>query len=341
MQLKRKLRSFMKRTFIMPVVRKLRSWLSELNYDKEIPPEVEFDNTYPWLQYEFCKIVRDPICGQKRMYTWGVIQGAALAKILHIPRISFIEFGVAMGAGLKILERIAEMVEVDTKVSIDVFGFDSGTGLPKPRDYRDQPNMWLEGQLPMNRSALERELQRASLIIGLVKDTVQDFLARHPAPVAFVAFDLDLYSSTKDALELFSADYDYLLPRIACYFDDIFGHTYNDYTGQRLAISEFNSAHDTRKLDPMYGLRFYVPSPYQADMCWDCMYFAHFFNHPLYNTPDSIRKTVYADGRVGIGCPVDSNWRNVDLFQLAQTNDTGGYLYPTSEEIANMSRSKK
>ena len=113
-------------------------------------PIVPFDNTYPWLGHTFQELMRDPLCARKPAYVWGVIQGAALARVLNILHISVIEFGVAGGAGLLSLERTAELVEARTKVEIGVHGFDTGVGLPNPTDYRDQPNMWFEGQLPMN-----------------------------------------------------------------------------------------------------------------------------------------------------------------------------------------------
>jgi hypothetical protein len=49
--------------------------------------------------------------------------------------------------------------------------------------------------------------------------------------VAFVSIDLDLYSASKEALALLDADPAKLLPRVFCYFDDIMGHGYNDFTG--------------------------------------------------------------------------------------------------------------
>jgi hypothetical protein len=325
-----------KKFFITPLIMRLRGWLQELDEKGVAPPEVEFDNTYSWLQYAFYELSRDPTCSQKLMYCWGVLQGAALAKVLSINQVSVIEFGVAMGAGLKSLERISEIVESKTGVKIDVYGFDSGVGLPKPRDYRDQPNMWLEGQLPMDRTLLGQELKSSSLILGLVEETVHKFLKQGPAPIAFVSFDLDLYTSTKDALEVFDAGHAFVLPRVVCYFDDIMGHSYCDFTGERLAIQEFNESHELRKLSPIYGLRYWVPPSYRADMYWDCLYFAHFFDHVLYDKPDSIRKIVYADGKVGIRMPVASDWRDVDLFELANRKKVEGrvvYVDPSPEEL--------
>jgi hypothetical protein len=273
-------------------------------------PEVTFDNAYPWLGFTFQELMKDDTCARKPMYIWGVLQGAALAKILNIPDISVIEFGVAGGGGLVSLEHTADVVEKLTNIHIFVYGFDTGTGHPKPIDHRDQPNMWFEGQLPMKKDVVQGRLHRAFLRLGLVWDTVPEFIAEGKAPVAFVSFDLDLYSSTRDALVLFDAPSGALLPRVISYFDDIMGHSYNDFCGERLAISEFNNIHENRKLSPIYNLKNYVPGRFHNSFWWDQLYFAHFFDHPLYNEPDSLHKTVYADGHIAIKAPIQSGWRS-------------------------------
>lgn len=329
-------KAVVKKFLITPTALRLKKWLQESDGGNLPSPEVEFDNTYEWIQYAFSELLCDPICAQKLTYCWGVLRGAALARVLSIGHISVIEFGVAMGAGLKSLERISEIVETKTEVKIDMYGFDTGVGLPKPEGYRDQPNMWLEGQLPMERTRLERELKRASIRLGLVKETVRQFLKEGPAPIAFVSFDLDLYSSTRDALEIFGAGEECVLPRVICYFDDIMGHTYSDFTGERLAIKEFNDTHELRKLSPIYDLRYFVPRSQSGQLCWDCMYLAHLFDHSLYTKPDSIRKTVYADGKVGIRLPVNSDWRDVNLIELADRKRVEGkvvYVNPKPEEL--------
>jgi hypothetical protein len=273
-------------------------------------PEVSFDNTYPWLGFTFQELMKDEVCARKPMYIWGVIQGAALAKVLNIPEISVIEFGVAGGGGLLSLEHTADVIEEITDIHIFVYGFDTGMGHPKPIDHRDQPNMWFEGQLPMKKDVVLKRLHRASLRFGLVRDTVPVFVAEGHAPVAFASFDLDLYSSTRDALVLFEAPFDDLLPRVISYFDDIMGHSYNDFGGERLAISEFNCAHENRKLSPIYNLKCFVPGRFHNCFWWDEMYFGHFFDHPLYNEPDSLHKTVYADGHTALRAPINSDWRS-------------------------------
>lgn len=264
---------------------------------KMLRKPVPFDNTYPWLNYAFSRLMRSNRLNQRPPYVWGVIQGAALARVLEIPRISVIEFGVAGGFGLVTLERIAEAVTKITNVEVDVIGFDTGKGLPKPGDYRDQPNLWFEGQLAMDRVQLESTLSRAILHLGPVKETIPSFISSNPAPIAFVSFDLDLYSSTRDALTLFKARYQHYLPRIISYFDNTFGHTFNDFCGERLAIREFNECNDTRKVCAIHGLRNFIESCPVSDLWPDGLYFAHLFDHPLYVALDSISKPVVMDVR--------------------------------------------
>jgi hypothetical protein len=285
------------RKVVKECARALKRWLDE---SEQAPPrEIPFDNRYDWLGTSYRKLAKDPFCKRKRTYIWGVLQGAALGKVLGLERISVIEFGVAGGEGLLAMEKTAERVEEMVGIGIDVYGFDAETGLPKPEDYRDIPNEFLEGQFPMDKKELEKRLRRAQLKLGPVKETVPTFMESKPAPVAFVSIDLDLYSSTRDALELFGAEDPLLLPRVLCYFDDILGFTYSDYNGERLAISEFNAAHSMRKLSPLYGLRYFVPNELRDTRLTESFYFLHLFDHPLYNHPDSLRKKmrINVDGK--------------------------------------------
>ena len=55
----------------------------------------------------------------------------------------------------------------------------------------------------MDVDKLRRRLHRAQLVLGTVEETVPTFLATYkPPPIAFVSIDLDLYSSTVQALRL-------------------------------------------------------------------------------------------------------------------------------------------
>ena len=281
------------RKAVRACARALRHWLDEGEQTSQ--HEIPFDNSYDWLGESYQKLRKDPLCARKGAYIWGVLQGAALGKVLGLERISAVEFGVAGGRGLLAMEKIAERVQEMVGIGISVYGFDAETGLPKPQDYRDLPNIFLAGQYPMDKKELEKRLRRAQLNLGLVKETVPVFLESNPAPIAFVSNDLDLYSSTMHALKLFEAEDRLLLPRVLCYFDDIMGFTYSDFNGERLAISEFNVNHSMRKVSPLYGLRYFVPSPLRNNAEAECFYFLHIFDHPLYNKPDSLRNVVRID----------------------------------------------
>jgi hypothetical protein len=243
------------------------------------------------LNHVYARIMRQGECFHD--YTWGVVQATHLAKVLGIPRVSVLEFGVAGGNGLVALERIAQEASAAFGVEIDVFGFDTGAGLPRPEDYRDMPNLWSEGFFPMDLTRLKARLKRAELLLGPVEDTVPQFLSSTRAPVAFVSFDVDYYSSTRQALKLFDGAHERLLPRVHCYFDDILGYTFGDHVGERLAIEHFNAAHELRKLSPIYGVRYYVPRRYMNRM-WEKQYMLHVFDHPLYGRHDGTIPVGYS-----------------------------------------------
>ena len=134
-------------------------------------------------------------------YLWGVLHGAYLARALGIKAVSVLECGVAGGNGLIALERSAAIeVERLFGVRIQPLGFDTGTGLPKPTDVRDCPNLFSPGDYPMDPDKLRGRLRRAELVLGDVADTIPAFVERAADPVAFVALDLDLYTSTRHAL---------------------------------------------------------------------------------------------------------------------------------------------
>ena len=261
--------------------RGLRGWLLPV---REQSLEA-FDNTYEWKCSAFQYIYDRSPAGGYQAYLWGVLEGASLARALGYPRISAIEFGVAGGRGLLALEEIAAQVEQLVGLQIDVYVFDTGTGLPAPIDYRDVPYMWNEGFFPMDKDKLLPQLKRAQLKLGLIEKTIPEFLADQFTPVAFISFDLDLYTGTRQALSLLETTPDRLLPRVSCYFDDIMGYGYNEFTGERLAISEFNATHALKKVTLHHGLKWFVPWRNRDDRWVEMMYLAHIFDHPHYGAP--------------------------------------------------------
>jgi hypothetical protein len=235
------------------------------------------------LNQTFVDVSRHSGCDHQ--YTWGIVHGVNLANVLRIPRVSIIEFGVSGGRSLLAMEMIATKIESIYPVKIDVYGFDTGAGLSKPLNYADMPNLWSEGAFPMDFDKLSQRLKRAKLVIGPVSNTVPAFINTNIPPVAFIGFDVDLYSSTKHALQIFDSTENLLLPRVYCLFDDILGYTFGDHVGERLAITEFNHLHEKRKISPIYGLHHYVPR-YYKDRMWEKNYMVHIFDHPLYNKYD-------------------------------------------------------
>jgi len=215
-------------------------------------------------------------------YAYGVYWSAVLASRLGIPRITAIEFGVAGGRGLIALEQASREIGASVGVEIDVVGFDAGSGMPAPVDYRDLPHIWGQGFYKMDEALLRSKLQKAQLVLGNVAETVPQWLKTNPAPIGFIAFDLDYYSSTKKAFAVFDAPSASYLPRVPCFFDDL-GCTsigmMNRFVGEYLAIDEFNAEHTDRKIARIEQLR--INRPHWEN--WQGrMYAFHDFSHELY-----------------------------------------------------------
>jgi len=283
----------MLRKIVKKVLQVSRAWLSADEYT-HVPDDAE--SAYPWLNALQMRITQETPSTLRPNYLWGALQGVHLAKALGIGSISLIEFGVAGGNGLVALDLISERVEDPLGIKTAVFGFDTGKGLPPPKDFRDCPNLYTEGTYPMDVDKLRSQLHRAQLILGRVEETVPMFLATYkPGPIAFVSVDLDLYTSTEAALHIFEADTQFLLPRIPCYFDDIIGFTFAEHNGERLAIAEFNQEHESRKISVIHGLKHYVPRPYFDAQWVEKFYMAHILDHELYCHNDGLTQRPRLD----------------------------------------------
>lgn len=216
-------------------------------------------------------------------YGYCIYHAAKLAVSLGIEEISVLEFGVAGGNGLINLEYHSNEIEKILPVKIRIFGFDLESGLPSCVDYRDLPYRFAPGSYRMDIQALEKRLKKSTLVIGDVKDTVMGFFEEyHPSPIGAIVIDLDLYSSTRNALRIFDCEERYLLPRIYCYFDDVLGteaELYNDFVGERLAIREFNMSHEQKKIcKPYHFSKRKVGEPWHYNI-----FIYHDFSHGRYN----------------------------------------------------------
>jgi hypothetical protein len=208
-------------------------------------------------------------------YFLGVLAAAKLAKADGLSKISVIEFGVAGGSGLVRLQAYAEQIEQQIGINIRVFGFDTGIGLPEPvNDYREHPDQWREGDYVMDVPKLKARLtDRTTLILGKISDTVPEFTTNDHPPIGFISCDVDLYSSTKDMLAIFSGGQRKNLRRVFMYFDDVnfvFNHR---FAGELLAIDEFNQEHQHVKIDVWRGVR--RRRVFQDEPWLDNMFIAH------------------------------------------------------------------
>jgi len=229
-------------------------------------------------------------------YGYIIAAGAELAKKLDIGRISVLELGVAGGRGLLAMEKIASEVQKEFNIIIDIYGFDSGAGMPQHKDSRDMPHFFKKGNYRMDINTLSANLQSTELILGDVVDTFPGFCKRGVAPIAAIAFDMDYYYPTIEALNTMALgeNANKMLPRVFTYFDNTVGDhikAYNEYAGESLAISDFNATHATEKLTIN---RHFRNLPVSA--AWHHkIYILHLFQHPLYNNyigshaPESLR----------------------------------------------------
>ena len=179
-------------------------------------------------------------------YGYCIYKAAMLAKSLGYPGISVLEFGIARAEGLLNIENHIEKHQAGDRPQIRrLRGFGLEEGLPAPQDYRDLPFKWWQGRFNADTGAIEKKLKISKLVLGDVKETCGTFFENYDAPpVGAALFDLDYYSSTRDAFQVFGDSKNYL-PRVYCNFDDILGT--NELHRELRAIKEFNEANPAKK----------------------------------------------------------------------------------------------
>ena len=222
-------------------------------------------------------------CLERMHYAYIVFNAANLAKKLKYNSVSVIEYGVAGGRGLLLLEYYAKEIKIIFDIDIQIYGFDMGSGLPDPDGYKDLPYHWKKGFFQMDIDGLKEKIKRSRLILGNINQTSIDFFTKYnPAPIGAVINDFDFYSSTKVGLSMISKNPEKYLPRVFCYFDDTIGteiELYNDYSGERLAINEFNENNDNIKFSKAYNLLTPGNEVWHHQI-WNC----HIFDHKDYNS---------------------------------------------------------
>src|SRR5262245_49184055 len=120
-------------------------------------------------------------------YAYCVYNAAVLARKLGYQRISVLEFGVAGGNGLINLEYHAQEVSRLLSIDVDIYGFDTGEGLPEPVDHRDLPYHWKKGFYRMDVPKLKSKLKKATLVLGCIENTSLNFFEKYtPAAIGAV-----------------------------------------------------------------------------------------------------------------------------------------------------------
>lgn len=214
----------------------------------------------------------------RQPYALGALLAFKQASLEGCKKICLIEFGVASGAGLFNLSNICEKLNKIYNIDYEIVGFDSGCGLPHPIDYRDHPEKYSFGDFPPHKLDYTCLPKKTKVILGPIDLTVKSFIDTFcNQKIGFVSFDLDFYSSSISAMDIFLSSEEKYLSKIPLYFDDISNLDHNEYCGELLAIKEFNDNKDhLRKICIMRDLankRIFKHAGYLNQM-----YYCHIFD---------------------------------------------------------------
>jgi len=272
-------------SFVLNKLTQRRIWARIYKERLTEPLHLNLISAAVWLfgSYE-AKVAHDLVVRQHNAYC--ILQCAKNARALGIDSVTLIEFGVAAGAGLLNMARIAASVTRATGVKFKIYGFDTGSGMPAARDYRDHPDLYQQSDFPMDAAKLRAVLPaNVELVIGDVSATVPDFLARidPTSPIGYVVLDLDYYTSTCEALGIFrDVDARKYLPVTLVYLDDISHERHNSWCGELLAIREFNAEPLMRKIERHAFLE--SERIFKRASWLNHVYYLHTLDHPKRTT---------------------------------------------------------
>ncbi|WP_415320304.1 hypothetical protein ABXT63_04135 [Candidatus Pelagibacter sp. Uisw_092] len=232
------------------------------------------------LRVAFLKYLQVKYKTFKPHYETVLLESCKEAKKLGINKISVLELGVAGGNGIIALEKYKKSIEKHLDVKIDIYGFDTGEGMPPTNLKEDLPFVWKQGIYKVDKEALSKKI-KSKIFYGDIKNTVGDFINTSPNKVACIFFDLDYYSSTKSFMDQIDSLREHLLPRVFCYFDDLhLPEKYiSDINGVALAIKEFNSSNVKFK----FGKNVDHIMDFKFPLAKSLIYMLHHFDHHDYN----------------------------------------------------------
>lgn len=220
-------------------------------------------------------------------YAFGIYEAALRAKQLGLSKVSCIEFGVANGKGLSTMAIYSKKIEKIVDVEISVVGFDSGEGMPMHEGYKDHPEIYVQGDFPMQDFEQLRKILPSNAKLILANLNTEDWTKyiEEDAPIGFVAIDVDYYSSTRNILKhLDHISAKKLLPSSLFYFDDVILDNHNTYQGELLAINEFNATSGLKKFDS-YHIRLKQRQRFYNDIWLSQIYQLHCMDHPVRSEP--------------------------------------------------------
>lgn len=237
------------------------------------------------------KIAFDLIIRQQHAY--ALLNAADQARSLGHERVTIIEFGVAAGAGLLNLQKLAKRINRATGIHFDIYGFDTGTGMPAPLSYKDHPELYQAGDFTMDFNLLSGKLNKdTKLVLGPLSETIKTFSKNDftAAPIAFISLDVDYYSSSVDALKVLEGAPANFLPRVVVYLDDLEDPMHNSHCGELAAIAEFSAQHPMRPIERHAFFRSYR---ILKNARWiDHIYHCHILDHEVRNLLNGGRKKV-------------------------------------------------
>ena len=232
------------------------------------------------LRVAFLKYLQVKLKTFKPHYETVLLESCKEAKKLGINNVSVLELGVAGGNGIIALEKYKKSIEKYLNIKIDIYGFDTGEGMPASTLKEDLPFVFKPGQFKIDKEDVSKKIN-SKIFYGDIKDTIVEFIDSKPNKISCIFFDLDYYSSTKSFMNQIENLRKYLLPRVLCYFDDLhLPEKYiSDVNGVLLAINEFNSLNTKCK----FGTNVDHVLDFKFPLAKSSIYMLHDFDHQDYN----------------------------------------------------------
>ena len=114
------------------------------------------------VEHQFREIARNIREGKldlgRRVYALALAHSFYQTLLCGYSKITVVELGVATGNGLLDLCCAAEYYSRKFNIAVDIFGFDTGSGLPSIQDFRDHPEIWKSGDYSLGRVNLQNQL---------------------------------------------------------------------------------------------------------------------------------------------------------------------------------------